>query len=82
MEYDTKGKVLKKAVVWKELYFYQKSDAIYQTLKLVIWIRLVQTLLVKETNSLSLQVKMTSSKYSEILRFIVVMDIQLYALKC
>ena len=30
MEYDTKGKVLKKAVVWKELYFYRKSDAIYQ----------------------------------------------------
>lgn len=30
MEYDTKGKVLKKAVVWKDLYFYQKSDAIYQ----------------------------------------------------
>ena len=30
MEYDTKGKVLKKAVVWKDLYFYQKSDAIYR----------------------------------------------------
>ena len=30
MEYDTKGKVLKKAVVWKELYFYRKSDALYQ----------------------------------------------------
>lgn len=30
MDYDTKGKVLKKAVVWKELYFYRKSDAIYQ----------------------------------------------------
>lgn len=30
MEYNTKGKVLKKAVVWKELYFYRKSDAIYQ----------------------------------------------------
>ena len=30
MEYDTKGRVLKKAVVWKELYFYRKSDAIYQ----------------------------------------------------
>lgn len=30
MEYNTKGKVLKKAVVWKNLYFYQKSDAIYQ----------------------------------------------------
>lgn len=27
---DTKGKVLKKAVVWKDLYFYRKSDAIYQ----------------------------------------------------
>jgi len=30
MEYDTKGKVLKKAVVWKDLYFYQKSDTLYQ----------------------------------------------------
>ena len=30
MEYNTKGKVLKKPVVWKELYFYRKSDAIYQ----------------------------------------------------
>ena len=30
MEYDTKGKVLKKAVVWKELFFYRKSDTIYQ----------------------------------------------------
>ena len=30
MEYNTKGTVLKKAVVWKELYFYRKSDAIYQ----------------------------------------------------
>ena len=30
MEYDTKGKVLKKAVVWKELFFYRKSDALYQ----------------------------------------------------
>lgn len=30
MEYDTKGKVLKKSVVWKELYFYRKSDALYQ----------------------------------------------------
>lgn len=30
MEYDMKGKVLKKAVVWKDLYFYQKNDAIYQ----------------------------------------------------
>ena len=26
----TPGKVLKKAVVWKDLYFYRKSDAIYQ----------------------------------------------------
>ena len=26
---DTKGKVLKKAVVWQELYFYRKSDALY-----------------------------------------------------
>ena len=30
MEYNTKGKVLKKPVVWKELYFYRKSDAIYR----------------------------------------------------
>ena len=30
MEYDTKRKVLKKAVVWKNLFFYQKSDTIYQ----------------------------------------------------
>jgi len=30
MEYNTQGKVLKKAVVWKELYFYRKSDALYQ----------------------------------------------------
>ena len=30
MDYNTKGKVLKKAVVWKELYFYRKSDALYQ----------------------------------------------------
>lgn len=30
MEYNTKGKVLKKAVVWKDLYFYRKSDTIYQ----------------------------------------------------
>ena len=30
MEYDTKGKVLKKPVVWKDLYFYRKSDALYQ----------------------------------------------------
>ena len=42
----------------------------------------VQMLMVKETNSLSLQVKMTSSKYSEILRFVVLMGIQLYSLKC
>ena len=30
MEKDSKGKVLKKAVVWKDLYFYRKSDTIYQ----------------------------------------------------
>ncbi len=30
MDYDTKGKVLKRNVVWKNLYFYRKSDAIYQ----------------------------------------------------
>ena len=30
MEYDTKGKVLKDNVEWKDLYFYRKSDAIYQ----------------------------------------------------
>ncbi|MCR5152478.1 MAG: four helix bundle suffix domain-containing protein [Prevotella sp.] len=30
MEYNTKGKVLKKAVVWKDLYIYRKSDAIFQ----------------------------------------------------
>ena len=30
MDYDSKGKVLKKAVVWENLYFYRKSDAIYQ----------------------------------------------------
>jgi four helix bundle suffix protein len=30
MEYDTQGKVLKKAVVWQNLYFYRKSDALYQ----------------------------------------------------
>ena len=30
MDDDTKGKVLKKAVVWKDLYFYRKSDTIYQ----------------------------------------------------
>ena len=30
MEYNTKGKVLKKAMVWQNLYFYRKSDAIYQ----------------------------------------------------
>ena len=27
---ENNGKVLKKAVVWKDLYFYRKSDAIYQ----------------------------------------------------
>ena len=30
MEYNTKGKVLKKAVVWKDLYFYRKSDTLFQ----------------------------------------------------
>ena len=30
MEYNTKGTVLKKAVVWKDLYFYRKSDTLYQ----------------------------------------------------
>jgi len=30
MNYDSKDKVLKKATVWEELYFYRKSDAIYQ----------------------------------------------------
>jgi len=30
MEYDTKGKVLRKAVVWEDLYFYRKSDVLYQ----------------------------------------------------
>lgn len=30
MEYETKGQVLKKAVVWQNLYFYRKSDAIYR----------------------------------------------------
>ena len=30
MNYKTNGKVLKKAVVWENLYFYRKSDAIYQ----------------------------------------------------
>ncbi len=30
MEYVSEGKVLKKKVVWKELYFYRKSDALYQ----------------------------------------------------
>ena len=30
MDYNTKGKVLKKAVVWQNLYFYRKSDTIYQ----------------------------------------------------
>lgn len=27
---ETKGKVLKKAVVWKDLYFYRKSDTVFQ----------------------------------------------------
>ena len=30
MEKDNKKSVLKKAVVWKDLYFYRKSDTIYQ----------------------------------------------------
>lgn len=30
MDYDSKDKVLKKATVWEELYFYRKSDAIFQ----------------------------------------------------
>ena len=30
MEYNTKGKVLKKAVVWNDLYFYRKSDTLFQ----------------------------------------------------
>lgn len=30
MDYKTNGKVLKKAVVWENLYFYRKSDAIYR----------------------------------------------------
>ncbi|MBR4730059.1 MAG: four helix bundle suffix domain-containing protein [Prevotella sp.] len=30
MESYTKGKILRKAVVWKDLYFYRKSDTIYQ----------------------------------------------------
>ena len=30
MDYDTKGKVLKKATEWGELFFYRKSDALYQ----------------------------------------------------
>lgn len=30
MNYDTKGKVLRKHVVWKDLYFYRKSDTLYQ----------------------------------------------------
>ena len=30
MEYDTKGKVLKKNVTWQNLYFYRKSDVLYQ----------------------------------------------------
>ena len=29
-EHDPKGKVLKPAVIWKELYFYRKSDTLYQ----------------------------------------------------
>ena len=27
---ETKGEVLKRAVIWKDLYFYRKSDALYQ----------------------------------------------------
>lgn len=27
---ETKGKVLKKAVIWKDLFFYRKSDTLYQ----------------------------------------------------
>ena len=27
---ETKGKVLKRAVIWKDLYFYRKSDTVYQ----------------------------------------------------
>ena len=30
MNYASKDKVLKKGTVWKDLYFYRKSDAIYQ----------------------------------------------------
>ena len=30
MKYNTNGKVLKKVVVWKDLYFYRKSDTLYQ----------------------------------------------------
>ncbi len=30
MEYETTDKVLKKAVVWKDLYFYRKSDTLFQ----------------------------------------------------
>ena len=30
MEHNTNRKVLKKAVVWQNLYFYRKSDALYQ----------------------------------------------------
>lgn len=30
MEYDTKGTVLKKNVTWQNLYFYRKSDVLYQ----------------------------------------------------
>lgn len=30
MDYDSKDKVLKKATVWEGLYFYRKSDAIFQ----------------------------------------------------
>ena len=30
MKSYTEGKILRKAVVWKDLYFYRKSDTIYQ----------------------------------------------------
>ena len=30
-EHDPKGKVLKPAVIWKELYFYRKSDTFMVT---------------------------------------------------
>lgn len=30
MENESQGKILKKGVVWEELYFYQKSDTLYQ----------------------------------------------------